>query len=105
MLQHTVESGTLSAAAIPGVTVGGKTGTGDVFDDVEGHYIEDEYNLTFAGMFPIDRPRVTMVVMLHRPQVEGSSSTYVAAPLFRRIGSEVVAHWGLSPQPTHRAEQ
>jgi cell division protein FtsI (penicillin-binding protein 3) len=105
MLQHTVESGSLSATAIPGVTVGGKTGTGDVFDDLAGHYIEDEYNLTFAGMFPVDRPRVTMVVMLHRPQVEGSSSTYVAAPLFRRIGSEIVAHWGVSPQPNHRADR
>lgn len=105
MLQHTVESGSLRTAAVPGVSVGGKTGTGDVFDDLAGRYLEDEYNLTFAGMFPIDRPRITMVVMLHRPQREGSTSTYVAAPLFREIGSEIVAHWGLPPRATTQAAQ
>lgn len=105
MLEHTVESGSLRTASVPNVRVGGKTGTGDVFDDLAGHYLEDEYNLTFAGLFPVERPRITMVVMLHRPQQVGSTSTYVAAPLFREIASEIVAHWGIAPQPTARASQ
>ena len=97
MLIHTVETSSLQASIIPGVRVAGKTGTGDVFDHGEMRYLEGQYNLTFAGMFPAERPRVTMVVMLHRPQTANSTSTYIAAPLFRQIGSEIVAHWGLDP--------
>jgi cell division protein FtsI (penicillin-binding protein 3) len=105
MLIHTVESSNLRASMIPGVTVAGKTGTGDVFDHGTMHYLIDEYNLTFAGMFPAERPRVTMVAMLHRPQKPGSTSTYVAAPLFRAIASEIVAHWGLNPETPERASR
>lgn len=105
MLIHTVETSNLQASIIPGVRVAGKTGTGDVFDDEQKRYLDGQYNLTFAGMFPAERPRVTMVVMLHRPQTEDSSSTYVAAPLFRDIGSEIVAHWGIDPlAPSHASQ-
>ncbi len=37
-----------------------------------------------------------MVVYVEKPRTS-TSSTLVAAPLFRAIGSEVVAHWGIAP--------
>lgn len=98
MLQHTVEASSgLRKSKIPDVTVAGKTGTADVFDNEEGRYIPGDYTLSFAGMFPAERPEVVMVVYVHKPRVD-TSSTYVAAPLFRAIGSRVVAGWGVSPQ-------
>lgn len=99
MLKYTVEESGLRRAAIPGVDVAGKSGTADIFDLAEGRYIEDDYNLTFAGMFPADRPDIVMVVTVQKPRVN-TSSTYVAAPLFRAIGSEIVAGWGLAPSAT-----
>lgn len=97
MLGHVMETGGLRQARIPGVATGGKTGTADVYDPAAGAYLPGDYALTFAGMFPIDQPKVVVVVMLMKPE-GASTSTYVAAPVFRAIGSEVVAHWGVAPK-------
>lgn len=96
MLIHVMGGGGLRESVIPGVTVAGKTGTADVYDNEAGAYVPGEYALTFAGMFPAERPRVVVVVTLQKPDTD-ATSTYVAAPLFRAIGSEVVAHWGTAP--------
>jgi len=98
MLQYTMEESGLRQSRIPGVTVAGKTGTADIYSPEQGTYPDGWYSLTFAGMFPADAPRIVMVVMLQKPDA-GSTSTYVAGPLFRAIGSEVVAHWGIAPEP------
>ena len=96
MLIHVMETGGLRDSGIPGVTVAGKTGTADIWDATAQAYLPGDYSLTFAGMFPAERPRVVVVVMLRKPDTD-ATSTYVAAPLFRAIGSEVVAHWGTAP--------
>ncbi len=97
MMVHVMENSGLRNSILPGVSVAGKTGTADVYDDVTGTYPPDDYALTFAGMFPAEAPEVVMVVMLMKPDPD-STSTYVAAPIFRAIGSEIVAHWGQQPQ-------
>lgn len=97
MLLHTVEASSLRSSSIPGVKVAGKTGTADIFDPETGTYPQGWYNLTFAGMFPAEQPRVVMVVTLRKPDPD-ATSTYVAAPLFREIGSEVVATWDVAPE-------
>lgn len=104
MLQHTVEESGLRQSKIPGVTVAGKTGTADVYDNELGRYVEGDYTLSFAGMFPAERPQVIMVVYLQKPR-ENFSSTYVAAPLFRAIGSAAVARWGAGPDEMPVAQQ
>lgn len=97
MMEHVMERGGLRSSVIPGVRVAGKTGTADVFDPVSGTYPADDYALTFAGMFPAEAPEVVVVVMLMKPEAS-STSTYVAAPVFRAIGSETVAYWERRPQ-------
>ena len=104
MLIHTVEASGLRHSKIPDVSVAGKTGTADVFNRQVGAYVKGDFTLSFAGMFPAETPRVTMVVYLQKPKI-GKSSTYVAAPLFRAIGSEVVALWGVPPQPSPVAKR
>ena len=96
MMHYTVEASSLRHNRIPGVTMAGKTGTGDVFDLTANAYLPGDYTVSFAGMFPADRPEVVMVVYVQKPRTL-TSSTLVAAPLFRAIGSEIVAHWGIAP--------
>ncbi|MFN2322502.1 MAG: peptidoglycan D,D-transpeptidase FtsI family protein [Trueperaceae bacterium] len=95
MLTYTVDAGSLRSARLPGIATAGKTGTADVYDADRGGYVPGVYALTFAGMFPAERPEVVMVVTVHEPTL-ASSSTLVAAPLFRAIGAEVVAHWAVA---------
>lgn len=104
MLQYTVEESGLRKSKIPDVTMAGKTGTADVFDNRLGRYVEGDYTLSFAGMFPAERPQVVMVVYVQKPKVD-TSSTYVAAPLFQAIGTRAVAHWGVSPREMPVAHQ
>ncbi|MDF1523084.1 MAG: penicillin-binding protein 2 [Trueperaceae bacterium] len=96
MLTHTIDAGSLRSARLPGIATAGKTGTADVYDAALGGYAPGKYALTFAGMFPADRPEIVMVVTVHEPETS-TSSTVVAAPLFRAIGAEVVAHWAVAP--------
>lgn len=98
MLGRVMQTGGLAAAALPSVSSAGKTGTADIYDVTSGTYVPGEYAVTFAGMFPVERPQVVVVVSLHKPQVN-TSSTYTVAPLFRAIGSEILASWGQGPRP------
>jgi cell division protein FtsI (penicillin-binding protein 3) len=92
MLAYTVENSGLSVANIPGVAVAGKSGSADLFDLEKGEYI-DAGTLSFAGIFPAEKPKVVAVMYLQRVKEEGALSVSVTAPAFRAIGSQTVALW------------
>lgn len=52
MLTSVVSDGTGVAAAIDGYTVAGKTSTAEIYDEVNGGYLESTYNLGFVGFLP-----------------------------------------------------
>ncbi len=85
MLVGVVEKGHGKRAAVPGIKVGGKTGTAQV-PNPEGGYYEDRHIGTFAGMFPADDPKIVMVVRLDNPKtVKFAESS--AAPTFGEIAA------------------
>ncbi len=92
MLAYTVQNSGLKDAKIPGVTVAGKSGSADLFDNDKGEYI-DAGTLSFAGIFPAENPKVIGVLYLQRVREEGALSVSVTAPAFREIGSQAVALW------------
>lgn len=93
MLTYVVESNeVMNPMMAPQVSVAGKTGTADIFDFETSSYIDDDYTLTFAGMFPADKPKVTMVVSMQKPRRDTHSTT-VVAPLFGAIQREIVSLW------------
>lgn len=104
MLVYTVEESSLRRAKIPGITVAGKSGTADIFDQASGRYIPGDYTMSFAGFFPAEDPRVTAVVYLQKPQI-GTLSSLVATPIFRAVGSETVALWGIPSGVSQYARQ
>ena len=55
ILKGVVEEGTGTKAAIPGVTVAGKTGTAQKV--VGGIYSHAHFYATFAGFAPVDNPQ------------------------------------------------
>ncbi|MBB6097002.1 cell division protein FtsI (penicillin-binding protein 3) [Deinobacterium chartae] len=94
LLQAVVEEGIPHQAGLPGYTVGGKTGTAQVV--VGNRYSDTIYNSVFAGFYPVDKPRMTVVVMVHGAQRRHHGSQ-LAAPIFRDIASEVFSSWALPP--------
>jgi len=84
VLETVVTSGTGRAAAVPGVTVAGKTGTAE-------RLVEDGYLSAFAGMVPADNPRLVAVVVFDQPDYAFRWGSVLAAPVFQRIVSQIIS--------------
>ncbi len=100
MLKSVVDSGTGTAAAVAGYTVGGKTGTTRKFDAVQGVYTDD-YTASFVGMAPIDNPELVIAVVVDSPKTGGTVSARtggaVAAPLFAKVMKGSLHQMGVRP--------
>jgi cell division protein FtsI (penicillin-binding protein 3) len=90
-----------TAAAIPGYTVAGKTGTGQVADGAGG-YSKYNYEATFVGMVPADHPKLVVLVKVDDPR----GSIYggvVAAPAFAEIAKFDLQYLGIPPNESRTA--
>ncbi len=74
IMQHSVDVGWANTAAIPGVTVGGKTGSAEVFAGQPTHAV-------FIAFAPVDHPRIAVAVLKERA---GAGSTQ-AGPVARAM--------------------
>lgn len=91
MLTYTVDNSGLVDAKINGVKVAGKSGSADLYDPEQGYI--DAGTLSFAGIFPADKPKIIGVLYLQRIDEKGALSVSVTAPAFKAIGSQAVALW------------
>lgn len=95
ILEGVVTDGTGAKAAIPGFRVAGKTGTAQKIDPRTGAYSSTLFVGSFVGFVPADNPRLAMIVLIDEPQGEAWGGT-VAAPVFRRVGEQVLNYLGVS---------
>jgi cell division protein FtsI (penicillin-binding protein 3) len=79
--------GTGVRAAIPSYDVAGKTGTTWFYDVSGGGYDSSNYISHFAGMVPVENPRIVIVVSVQRPQGKETGGGQVAAPVFAQIAA------------------
>ena len=90
ILQRAVERGTGKNARIKGYKVAGKTGTAQKVNPKGGYY-KDKFIASFIGFLPADDPLISIVVVIDEPQGAHFGSV-VAAPLFQRIGRQVMEY-------------
>jgi cell division protein FtsI (penicillin-binding protein 3) len=84
MLETVVhEGGTGLKAAVNGYRVAGKTGT--AHKAVAGGYAEDRYMSVFAGLAPVSKPQLVVVVAIDEPQGGEHYGGLVAAPVFSSV--------------------
>jgi len=95
ILEGVVTDGTGVKAAIPGFRVAGKTGTAQKIDSRTGAYSPTLFVGSFVGFVPADNPRLAMIVVIDEPQGESWGGT-IAAPVFRRVGEQVLNYLGVS---------
>jgi cell division protein FtsI (penicillin-binding protein 3) len=86
MLRAVVEEsgGGGARAQVPGYHVAGKSGTAKKLAS-GGGYTESSYRSLFAGVGPVDNPRVAAVVVIDEPSKGGYYGGLVAAPVFGRV--------------------
>lgn len=95
-IRKALTDGVAPQARLEGYSLGGKTGTAQVV--VNGRYSRSVYNALFAGFIPSDKPRVTVVVVLHHPKGPRIHGAMVAAPVFREIAAGLFSLWGEPPR-------
>ena len=83
MLASAVTEGTAKKAAIEGYSVAGKTGT--VRKMGKSGYEDTRHLAFFAGMAPVDHPRLVGVVLINEPKGEKFGGGAIAAPVFSRV--------------------
>jgi cell division protein FtsI (penicillin-binding protein 3) len=92
MLALAVAKGTGTNARIPGYEVAGKTGTAEV--PSSGGYAEGIHVASFIGMVPADRPKLVVLVSVHRTPMYGNDA---AAPAVQQIMSFALQHLEIAP--------
>jgi len=92
------DRGTAAAAAVPGFTIAGKTGTAQKVDP-RGGYMSGRYVTSFVGFMPADDPKFTLLVLLDDPTMkEGAAfGGLVAGPVFARIAEKAARYLDLRP--------
>jgi cell division protein FtsI (penicillin-binding protein 3) len=93
------DRGTAAAAAVPGFTIAGKTGTAQKVDP-KGGYDKDKYVVSFSGYLPADRPEFVGLVVLDDAQTSKPELNYgglVAGPIFSRIAEKAARYLDLEP--------
>jgi len=89
--------GTGQSARIPGVAVGGKTGTAQIWDPQRREYRKNEHMLSFVLVAPVDtQPQFVILVTMRNPK-KGRYASQVAAPVARQIAVHMLRERDLIP--------
>src|SRR5215468_6910683 len=93
------DRGTAAAAAVPGFTIAGKTGTAQKVDP-KGGYEQGKYVVSFAGYLPADHPEFVGLVVLddaHTNKPELNYGGLIAGPIFSRVAERAARYLDLEP--------
>lgn len=103
LMRLVVTEGTGGNADVDGYVVGGKTGTAE--KPGRGGYDRDKLISSFLGVFPMNKPRYAIFVMVDEPK--GTKETYgyatggwVGAPAVKNIVAGMASILGLQPHKT-----
>jgi len=80
IMQRVVLEGTGRRAKVPGYTVGGKTGSAQMF--IKGKGWVSRTNSSFVGFAPVNNPRIVVIVTINNTSQQGGIA---AAPVFSKI--------------------
>ena len=81
MMEHVVLQGTGTSAKIRGFSVGGKTGSAQIYDPKTKQYLH-KYHASFMGFTPVNDPRLVTVITLNGSTKYGGA---VSAPVFSKV--------------------
>jgi cell division protein FtsI/penicillin-binding protein 2 len=93
------DRGTAAAAAVPGFTISGKTGTAQKVDP-RGGYEHGKYVVSFVGYLPAEHPEFVGLVVLddaHTSKPELNYGGLIAGPIFSRVAEKAAQYLDLEP--------
>ncbi|NLP28803.1 MAG: stage V sporulation protein D [Clostridia bacterium] len=94
-MERVVSEGTSKATIVPGYSIGGKTGTASKVED--GRYVQGAYVSSFAGMAPVDDPKVTLIVTVVEPDPTKYYASLTAVPAAKKLFEELFIIMNIPP--------
>ncbi len=82
-------NGTAKNAIIPGINIGGKTGTAQKFDFKNYKYYNSRYVSSFVGAFPLENPKYIIFIKIDDPLKNKYASTS-AVPPFKQLALHLI---------------
>ncbi len=99
MMATVVTQGGAKAAAVPGYSVGGKTGTSQKV--IDGKYPEGVYISSFVGVAPTNDPKVVCLMTVDEP-VGTYYASVIAAPIVGDMIEETMKYMEIEPKFTEQ---
>lgn len=94
MMSYAVSDGTGRHARVTGFGIAGKTGTAQKFDNELNRYSNEKTLSSFVALFPAERPRYSILVMIDEPDGAGWGGE-VAAPVAKQIIAGMATYVGM----------
>ena len=91
----TEPSGTAREAAVDGIRISAKTGTGEMLDKETGKYSEEAFLASTLAIFPADEPRYIVYGVIDYPKGEEYYGSRIAAPVVREVIEELATYYGI----------
>ena len=87
-LETVVALGGGKAAYIDGYRIGGKTGTAQKVEN--GHYLVNNYIMSFVGIVPSNNPEAILYIAIDNPKNTALLSSYTTTPIARKILLDII---------------
>ena len=87
-LETVVALGGGKKAYIDGYRVGGKTGTAQKVEN--GHYLDNNYIMSFMAVVPANDPKAVLYVAIDNPKNTALLSSYTTTPIARKILLDII---------------
>lgn len=96
-LYNVVANGTAKTAKVDGYSMGGKTGTAQMYDDETHLRKKGAYLVSFMGFVPYDDPQLVIYTVINQPNVEDEAHSSYAQNITREILKEVLPYMNVYP--------
>ena len=96
-LRSVVSDGTGGTAKVDGYSMGGKTGTAQIYDEETHLRKKGCYLVSFIGYVPYDNPQLVIYCVVNQPNTEDQAHSYYAQNIVREILEEVLPYMNIYP--------
>nr|WP_306764210.1 penicillin-binding protein 2 [Agathobacter rectalis] len=96
-LQNVVANGTGKVAKVDGYSMGGKTGTAQMYDETTHLRKRGSYLVSFIGCVPAQDPQLVIYTVIDQPNVQDQPHSNYAQNLTREILKEVLPYMNIYP--------
>lgn len=94
-METTAQKGTGSRASLKDISIGVKTGTAQMADQIKGGYSETDFLSNCIAIFPIEEPEIILYIVIEKAKGETYAGRIVA-PVIAQAADEIIDQLGMN---------